>query len=77
MNTTSKEKINEASESDKVTVYVEFIIEKNMAKRVHEIFASYNINIDDAIICMYKRTYENNDLPFAELKPAEEQEINF
>ena len=77
MKRTSKKEINRTSKTDKVTVYVEFIIEKNVAKRVHEIFASYNINIDDAIICMYKRTYENNDLPFAELKPAEEQEIDF
>ena len=77
MKRTSKKEINRTSKTDKVTVYAEFIIEKNVAKRVHEIFALYNLNIDDAMICMYKRTYENNDLPFRELKPAEEQEIDF
>ena len=40
-----------------------------------EIFAKYDLTIENGFVCMLKRTYEFNEVPFFELLPEEEIEI--
>lgn len=66
-----------AMENDPITMRFEIEIGREMAERAKKIFTSYGLTIENGIVCMIKRTYEFDDVPFFELIPEEDQEIDF
>lgn len=66
-----------AMENDPITLQFEIKIGREMAERAKEIFTSYGLTIENGIVCMIKRTFEFDDIPFFELLPDEAQEIDF
>jgi len=69
------QRTRDAMTKDLVTVEVKFRIGKEMLKKAKEIFAKYDLTIENGFVCMLKRTYEFNEVPFFELLPEEEIEI--
>ena len=71
------ERTQRAFEKDQIDITFKVAIGKEIVDKARQIFDSYGVTIEDGIICMIKRTYEFDDVPFFELIPEEDQEINF